>query len=231
MVKKQHSNKRFILFDLLFYAALPYVIWKFGREPLGDYIAMLISTVPGVVYTIYRFILDKQFNITGVFILVSLAVSTTVNILSGSAEQMIWNGIYLSLFLSFIYVVALIIKRPFSLYFAVDFVYLLGDAREDSKALFFQKGIFKWFQIIQVIFIVRILFMVALTVFLLEKYGIDGYGNMLIYKHVAGWIFSSLTIGLYFYIKIPVQKFFAKQQNEGQDGNNVTPNQSDAIVG
>lgn len=98
MVKKQHSNKRFILFDLLFYAALPYVIWKFGREPLGDYIAMLISTVPGVVYTIYRFILDKQFNITGVFILVSLAVSTTVNILSGSAEQMIWNGIYLSLF-------------------------------------------------------------------------------------------------------------------------------------
>ncbi|MGE7952042.1 hypothetical protein [Lysinibacillus xylanilyticus] len=64
-MKKQRSNKILILFELIFYAVLPYVIWNLGREPLGDYTAMLISTIPGIVYTIYRFILDKQFNITG----------------------------------------------------------------------------------------------------------------------------------------------------------------------
>ena len=76
MVKKQRSNKSMILLELLFYAALPYAIWNFGREPFGDYVAMLLSTVPGFVYTIYRFILDKQFNITGFFILGSLALGT-----------------------------------------------------------------------------------------------------------------------------------------------------------
>ncbi|MGE7912884.1 VC0807 family protein [Lysinibacillus xylanilyticus] len=112
MVKKQRSNKILILFELIFYAALPYVIWNLGREPLGDYTAMLISTIPGIVYTIYRFILDKQFNITGLLILSSLALGTTVDLLSGSAEQMIWNGVYLSLFYTFLYIVTLMIKRP-----------------------------------------------------------------------------------------------------------------------
>lgn len=212
MVKKQQSNKKIILLEVLFYVALPYIIWNFGRESLGDYVAMLISTLPGLVYTIYRFVLDKQFNITGLFILSSLALGTTVNLLSGSAEQMIWNGVYLSLFYTLLYFVALIIKRPFSLYFAVDFLYLQGHARKDCKLLFYQKGIFKWFQIIQVVFIIRGLFLAGLTLLLLKKYGVNGYGAMLIYKQIAGWIFTGLIIGLFFYINVPVRKFFAKQQ-------------------
>lgn len=212
MVKKQQSNKKIILLEVLFYVALPYIIWNFGRESLGDYVAMLISTLPGLVYTIYRFVLDKQFNITGLFILSSLALGTTVNLLSGSAEQMIWNGVYLSLFYTLLYFVALIIKRPFSLYFAVDFLYLQGHARKDCKLLFYQKGIFKWFQIIQVVFIIRGLFLAGLTLLLLKKYGVNGYGAMLTYKQIAGWIFTGLIIGLFFYINVPVRKFFAKQQ-------------------
>lgn len=230
MVKRQHSNNRLILFDLFFYAALPYIIWNFGREPFGDYVAMLVSTIPGIVYTIYRFILDKQYNIMGLFVLGSLALGTTVSLLSGSAEQMIWNGVYLSLFYSFLYFVALLIKRPFSLYFAIDFVYLQGHARKDSRALFYQKGIFKWFQYIQVVFVIRGLFMAGLTVFLLKKYGIDGYGEMLIYKKISGWIFSGLIMGMFFYINIPVRNFFAKQQDQLQHNNNEADQQSNVIV-
>ena len=103
MAKDKSSNKNMVIMELLFYAALPYVIWKFGREPLGDYVAMLLSTIPGFIYTIYRFIKDKQFNVTGVFILASLLLSTTVDLLSGSAEQMIWNGVYLGLFFTMLY--------------------------------------------------------------------------------------------------------------------------------
>lgn len=201
-MKKQHSNKKLILFDLIFYAASPYIIWNFCREPFGDYVSMLVSTIPGIVYTIYRFILDKQFSITGLFILGSLALGTTVDLLSGSAEQMIWNGVYLSLFYSFLDFVALVIKHPFSLYFAVDFSYLQGYERKDSRALFYQEGIFKWFQVIQVIFIIRGLFRAGLTVFLLKNFGVDGYGEMLIYKKISGWIFSGLIMGMFFYINI-----------------------------
>ncbi|GEL06410.1 hypothetical protein RST01_30370 [Rummeliibacillus stabekisii] len=64
---------------------------------------MLITTIPGFVYTIYSLIIDKQFNITGIFILDTLAIGTTADLLSGSAEQMIWNGVYLSLFNSSLY--------------------------------------------------------------------------------------------------------------------------------
>jgi hypothetical protein len=48
-------KNKIVVFDLLFYLALPYLIWKFGQEPLGDYYAILLSTAPGFVYTIVRF--------------------------------------------------------------------------------------------------------------------------------------------------------------------------------
>lgn len=210
--------------------ALPYIVWNYGKELFGDYAAMLISTIPGFVYTCYRFFLDKQFNITGLFIIGSLALGTTINLLSGSADQMIWNGVYLGLFYTVIYFIALVIKHPFSLYFAVDFAYLQGHDRKDSTALFFQKGIFKWFQFIQVIFIVRGLFMAGLTVFLLEKYGVDAYGGMLLYRQIASWFFSVLIMGMFFYINIPVRRFFAAQQVELQEKSKNNIPQPDAMI-
>lgn len=217
MKKTQGVIKKFILFDLIFYVLIPYFVWSFGRESFGDYIAMLISTIPGLVYTCYRLILEKQFNIAGLFIIGSLALGTTVNLISGSAEQMIWNGVYLGLFYTAIHFIALIFKRPLSLYFAVDFTYLQGYARKDSTTLFFQEGIFKWFQFIQVVFVIRGIFMAWLTIFLLDKYGIDGYGGMIVYKQVASWSFWILSIGMFIYINIPVKRFFANQQNELRD--------------
>ena len=219
MANKQGANVRFIVLDLIFYAAIPYIIWSYGRDPLGDYVAMLISTIPGFVYTCYKFIVEKQFNVTGLFILGSLALGTTVDLLSGSAEQMIRNGVYLGLFYTSIYVVAFVIKRPFPLYFAVDFAYLQGQARKDSATLFSQKGIFKWFQFIQVVFILRGLFMAGLTVFLLNKYGVDGYGSMLIYKKIAGWVFGIFITGMFFYVNVPIQNFLAAQNKHIQDRN------------
>ena len=228
MTKNQSSNNKSILLEILFYIAIPYLIWNFGREPFGDYIAMLVSTIPGFVYTVYRFVIDKQFNITGLFILSSLVLGTTVDLLSGSAEELIWNRVYLSLFYTFLYFVALIIKRPFSLFFAVDFAYLQGHARNDSKQLFYQKGLFMWFQLIQVVFVIRGLFTAGLTVFLLKKYGVDGYGAMLIYKQIAGWIFSGVIMGMFFYINVVIQKFLAKQQVK--DDNDGAIQQADGVV-
>lgn len=201
-----------IAIEIIVYIILPIVIWKYGREMTNDYIALLASTVPAILYTIYRFIRDKQFNITGIFILTTLLIGTVVDILSGSAEQMLWNGVYLSFFYSAFHLFLFIIKRPLSLYIAVDFVYLQGYVREDSRKLFYQKGIFKYFQFIQILFVIRGICMGLLTAFLLKEYGIDGYTSMLIYKQVIGWTFSILVMGLFFYINVPVNKYFAKQE-------------------
>ena len=53
---------------------------------------MLLSSVPGIIYTLYTF--EKQFNVTGFFILITLISNTTVDLLSGSAERMLWNDAY-----------------------------------------------------------------------------------------------------------------------------------------
>lgn len=72
--------------------------------------------------------------------------------------------------------------------------------------------------------------MAGVTVFLLKKYGVDAYGGMLLYKQIASWFFSILIMGLFFYINIPVRKFFAAQQDELHGENKKDIPQSDAIV-
>lgn len=216
MVQKQKTNKKIIIFDIIFYVALPYFIWKYGRDPFGDYVAMLISTIPGFVYTVYRFILEKQFNIAGIFIIGSLLLGTTVDLLSGSAERMLWNSVYLGLFYVVVHIVALMIRRPFALYFAVDFAYLQGHARKDSTKLFYQQGVFKWFQFIQVLFIIRGLFMAGLKVFLLQKYSVDAYESMLIYRQIVGWFFNIVITGVFIYTNVPINRFVENQEKQVQ---------------
>ncbi|WP_235863191.1 hypothetical protein [Ureibacillus sinduriensis] len=71
--------------------------------------------------------------------------------------------------------------------------------------------------------------MAGLTVYLFKKYGIDGYGDMLIYKQIAGTIFSLFILGMYFYTNVPIRKYIAEQQNQLQDNNNLATQQSNAL--
>ncbi|WP_209020100.1 VC0807 family protein [Jeotgalibacillus proteolyticus] len=91
-------KKFFIILDILCYGVIPYLIWSYGRESLGDYWAIILSTVPGIIYTVYRFASERQLNIMGIFILGNLGLGTIVNLLSSSAESMLWNQVYLGLF-------------------------------------------------------------------------------------------------------------------------------------
>ncbi|WP_164670080.1 VC0807 family protein [Virgibacillus doumboii] len=209
-------NKKLIILDIICYAALPFIIWRYGRDLMGDYPAMLISTIPGFIYTIYRFIVEREFNIGGFFIIGSLFIGTTVDLLSGSAEQMLWNGIYLGLFYVLVHLIALIFRRPLALYFAVDAMYLQGYPRKNSTSLYYEKGIFMWFQLIQVIFIVRGLFMAGLKTWLLQKYGVDGYEQMLIYRQISGWFFGLLITAGFFYTSVPIRKYLEKMQGAEQ---------------
>ncbi|MDE0583155.1 hypothetical protein ON064_08905 [Planococcus sp. A6] len=192
--------KKFILLDLICYVALPYFIWTYGREPLGDYYAMLLSTVPGFLYTIYRFSKERQFNIAGLSILLSLFLGTMVNLLSGSAENLLWNQVYLGYAFGLVYLISILVKKPLALQFAVDFVYLQGMPKKESTALFSKKPIFFWFQLLTGLFFFTSLFQNSFKAWLIHSYGVDGYGEMLLYLKASGWFFYGLSIAGFFLI-------------------------------
>lgn len=203
-------NKKLVLLDIICYAAIPYLIWTHGREPLGDYWAIILSTVPGFVYTVYRFILEKQFNILGLFIISSLLLETTVNLLSSSAETMLWNQVYLGYGIGGVYLLTIFIRKPLGLYFMVDYAYLMGHARKDSIALYNRKELFFCFQIFTGLFVIRSLFQAGFKAWLLNKHGVDAYGDILIYLKISGWIFSGIMMITIFWISVRINKLVEK---------------------
>ncbi len=197
---KGAMKKYYIFLEILFYVVVPYLIWTNGREGLGDYWALLLSTAPGFAYTIVRFIVDREFNVTGIFILFSLLVGTVIDILSGSAERMLWNQVYLGVAFSFVYLVSMLVKKPLPLFFFIDVAFLQGYDRESSRKLFYRKELFKWFQLLTLMFVIRGLTLAGIKAWLLDRYGVDSYGTMLIYLRITGWVFAAVFI--WFYLNI-----------------------------
>lgn len=192
--------KKFILLDIIFYVALPYFIWNFGKDALGDYYAMLLSTVPGFCYTIYRFAKERQFNIAGLSIILSLFLSTAINLLSKNAEDMLWNQVYLGYAYGAIFLISIVIRKPLALRFAVDFVALQGYPRDTIRQSFSEKKSFIWFQLLTSLFLFSSLFQNSLKAWLIYTNGVDGYGELLIYMKISGWLFYGLILGGFFFI-------------------------------
>lgn len=205
--------KKFILLDVIFYVALPYSIWNYGQEPFGDYYAMLFSTIPGFFYTIYRFILERQFNIAGLSILLSLFLGTMINVLSQDAESMLWNQVYLGYSYGAVFLISILICKPLALRFAVDFVSLQGYSPEASQQLFSKKKIFIWFQLLTALFFLSSFCQNSLKAWLLYSNGVEGYGEMLIYMKISGWTFYGLILGGFFFIGSKIN--FQNEENGG----------------
>lgn len=205
-------NRKLVFFDLIFYAAIPYILWIYGKEPLGDYWAILLSTVPGLIYTIYRFVVEKQFNILGLFIISSLFITTAVNLISGSAESMLWNQVYLGFGYAALFLLSIFFRKPLALYFAVDWAYLQGYARKSSKTLFKTKEIFLSFQLLTLLFVIRSTFQNTLKMWLLIKYGAASYGQMIIYTNISGWIFSGLIMLGFVLISVKIKNYIQNQR-------------------
>ncbi|MFJ5769799.1 VC0807 family protein [Psychrobacillus sp. NPDC093180] len=182
----------YILVELIVYLGLPYVIWTHGRSFIGDYYAMLLSTIPAIVYTIYRFMKDRQFNMIGVFIISSLLLSSLLDLLAGSAIQMLWNSVFLSYGFTLIYIISMLIKKPIAIYLAVEFMHLQGYPREKSKKLYFIKENVKLFQLVTAIFVIRGLVMNTIMVWLIINHGADAFMHLIIVRKSLGYVFSGL---------------------------------------
>ena len=198
-------KKNLIVLDLIFYVGLPLFIWHMLREYIGDYYAMLLTSVPAILYTLYRFKETKKVNVTGIFILVSLVVGTVVDLLSGSALQLLWNNVYYSLVVGCFFLFTMVFKKPMALYFALDVAELQGYERSFSKKLYYQKRLFFIFQAITFIFALRSVIFAGVNSWLIQQYGVEAFDNGIVIKQVLGWVMTGIVIAGFIYVSKIIQ--------------------------
>ncbi|MDP4083146.1 MAG: VC0807 family protein [Bacillota bacterium] len=128
------------LWDIVFYFLLPIILWEIGREYLPDYIAMIISSLPGIFYSFQRWFQTGKLYFTRVFLLINIVAELSIDLLSGSALQLLWNTAFYSLVLCFIYLVSCILNKPLFLYFSLDLLVQQGYDRQLSKEVFVEKA-------------------------------------------------------------------------------------------
>ncbi|ENQ3104267.1 hypothetical protein SAMN04488168_105113 [Bacillus sp. 491mf] len=184
----KQNNKA--IYDIIFYLIFPFVIWKFGKQYMGAYYAMLISSVPGIFYTLYCFKKERQFHMTGFFILITMIVNTSVDLLSGSAEKMLWNDVYYHIALGIVVICTIFIKQPLMLYFAADYAALQGDDRKESQLLYRDPRLFPSFQYFTFFFGLQFIVLSCIKIYMISKFGVDGYGEMKAIMTGIGWCIS-----------------------------------------
>ncbi|TLS36115.1 VC0807 family protein [Pseudalkalibacillus caeni] len=204
--------KKLPILDLVFYLVIPLLIWNEGRDLIGDYYAILLSTVPGILYTFYRFFVEKQFNVTGLFIITTMLIGAVVDLLSGDAEAMLWNNVYYGGGIGLFFLLSSLIRKPIAMYFSIDIAYLQGYARQDSYMLYTKKGLFVYFQLLNLLFAFRSFTMSGLKAVLIETYGVEQYDRILFMMNVAGWIFTGIIFIAYIVVGKKTMEFVTRLQ-------------------
>lgn len=186
---------------------LPYLIWLLTRTSLSDYHALLLTTVPGFVYTIFRFAKARSWNVTGIFLVAALLVGTTVDLLSGDAETMIMNNIRTLLVFGVFFVASMLLRRPMALYFFADTARLLGwlpegrgrEALRDARFL-------PYFHGLTLLFALRYVVIAFVKLIMFSVYGVDGYGLLIWWRVALSWGFGALILLASLYVASRVRK-------------------------
>ncbi|WP_017755178.1 VC0807 family protein [Calidifontibacillus oryziterrae] len=214
------------ILEIICYLVLPIVIWKYGREPLGDYYAMLLSTGPAFIYTVWNFFNERQFNVSGLYIMSSLMINTILDLISDSAEWMLWNGIYFNFGMIAFLLFTIIIKRPIVMYFLIDAAYVQGTPREESKKKYRSKELFIYFQWLTAFLILRDVLESGLKIWLINKYGVDGYGQILISMRTFGWVMSVVFVAAVMYVFNKIMQYTEKEEQKLKEKEVAVLNQS-----
>jgi hypothetical protein len=194
------NNNKVMIGDLIFFLFFPLVIWNFGREYTGDYYAMLLSSVPGIIYSIVRFMMVKKVNISGLFIITNLVLGTLIDVLSGSAIQMLWNNVYYGYFLGMLFLMTIFINKPIVLFFSLDFAELQGADRKSMKESFYQKKVLFVFKLITFGFAFREVLLASLKAWLIIKYGVESFDKGIIIRQVLSWGITAISVYGFIYI-------------------------------
>ncbi|MFQ3544094.1 VC0807 family protein [Halobacillus rhizosphaerae] len=195
-----NNNKNFILLDLVCYIVFPLAVWHLTREAIGDYYAMLLSTVPGIIYTVYRFWALKKINVFGIYMVVNLIIGTLIDVFAGSALQLLWNHVIYAYVMAVVFLVTILLKKPLALYFGLDFTEMQGYDRKFSNQLFHKQKLYLIFCLITAAFALQNVILASIKVWLIKEYGVDAFDKGIILKQALSWGISFVIMGGYFYI-------------------------------
>lgn len=198
--------KKKIVCDIVFYLIIPLFIWNELRKEFGDYYTMLLTTLPGFIYTVYFFFKNRTYSITGIFILTSLFVGRALDLISGSAERMLWNDIYIDIVYTLFWVITIVIGKPMGMYFFIDYAYLQGFERDNAKQLYRRKELFKYFKYLTALFALKGIESILLNSWAIKTYGVDGFNHIKIVMSVNGYISSGITIAYILFIVKKIKK-------------------------
>lgn len=212
---KKESN--LIIYDLILYLVFPLVLYKLLKPYIGDYWAMIVPTIPGILYTLFRFWYTKQFNITGIFIISTMSVSTAVDLIAGSPENLILYNVYYHFALVGVFLLLLALKKPLPYYFMIDIAAIQGQEREESKKLYKHSTIFSLFQYLFIAWIVKDIIFAAAQWWMFETYGAKAYYSRTIIFTVGGYIFGIIMAIGYAMITMRAQKIKENDQDQPTD--------------
>ncbi|MFC7322753.1 VC0807 family protein [Halobacillus campisalis] len=193
-------KNHFVLLDLIFYVVFPLAVWNLTRDPIGDYYAMLLSSVPGIIYTVYRFMALKKVNVFGLYMISTLVVGTLIDVLAGNAIRLLWYNVIYAYVLAGLFLLTIVIKKPIALYFALDFTELQGDDRAFNKRLFYQKKIYRIFSWIVAGFAFQNILSATLKAWLITEYGVEAFDKGIILRQVINWGLTFIIMAGFFYI-------------------------------
>lgn len=211
--------KKKVVYDLLCYMIVPLLIWNLLREETGDYYAMLLTTVPGFVNTIYSFFKDKTYNVTGIFILVSLILGRALDVMAGTAEQMLWNDIYLNILYIVFWITTILLNKPMGMYFFIDYANLRGFSRRETERFFRSKELFRYFQYYTALLALKSLESLLLRVWCIQTYGVNGFNRINVITNANNWALFGISILYILYIVKQINRL-----NRGAESVTPPPN-------
>ena len=191
-------NNLFLLVDIIFYLVIPLVLWEFGRPMIGDYLCMVLSSIPGVIYGTLRFISSGFLNFSSIYLILNMAAGTLTDLFSKTASHLLWNNIYYSIILTMIFLGSSLIKRPLFLYFSLDLLTSQGNDRKLTKELFFQREILTLLNRVTLIFGLGELLYSLIMAKLVKLYGVEAFETGILMEQALNLLFSVISItGLY----------------------------------
>ncbi|WP_088044304.1 VC0807 family protein [Bacillus sp. EAC] len=212
---KKESN--LIIYDLILYLVFPLVLYKFLKPVIGDYWAMIVPTIPGILYTLFRFWYTKQFNVTGIFLISTMTVSTAVDLYAGSASNLILYNVYYHFALVAVFFLLLVLKKPLPYYFMIDIAAIQGQDREESKKLYKHPSLFKLFNYLMIAWIIKDILFAAAQWWMLENYGIKAYYSRTIIFTVGGYVFGIIMAIGYAMVTLRAQKIKENDEDKPSD--------------
>lgn len=197
-----------MLWDVVIYLVLPIAVWRLGEGHLPDYYLILITGIPGIIYTVLTLAFRKKANFTGIFLLTVMLVDSALDLIAGSVRNMFLYGLWQNMAMTVFYFLTLLLRRPVSLYFALDVAELQGYNRQDSRELYFKPKPWRLLKLITVLMGLKSLGFAfikwtVLTYFYSESLGklIIGYDNYLFYNRIYNWVGGAIiaVFWLFFY--------------------------------